>query len=85
MTSHKATFYAHVEAVYGPYYKDKVDYIKVTKVTQNKPSQLGKNTVAVKLVVEIPDEGFMPFSPTAVITVPLSQVQQQIHVITEEA
>lgn len=81
--THKATFYAHVQASYSPYWKDLVDSLKVIRITQNKPEKLDKNTVAVKLTLEIPDDAFAAFAPSATITVPTSQVQKPIHVITE--
>lgn len=83
MTVHRATFYAHVQATYGNYAVDKVQSLKVIRVTQNKPERLERNTIAVKLTLEVPDEAFEAFSPSATISIPLGQVQKTMHVITE--
>lgn len=79
-----ATFYAHVQATYCHWDKNRVNSIKVTKVTQGKPERLERNTIAVKLTLEIPDDAFFPFTPQATITVPQSQVSKQIHIISED-
>lgn len=86
MADHTATFYAVVQATYGTWgsYKEKIDHIKVVRVTQGKPEKLGKNEVAVKLNLEMPDAAFKPFSAAATVTVPASHAQHPIHVITEQ-
>jgi hypothetical protein len=79
-----ATFYAQVTKkerwVGGNYVSG-----QVSKITQEKPSVTPKDTVTVKLTVELPAEAFEAFAPAAVIQIPAGlSSSTPIHVIVED-
>lgn len=83
-TTHEAVVYAQVQATFSRWDKDRVDSLKVVKMTQSKPTRLEANSVVVKLRLQLPDTAFQPFSPSAIITVPESMVDKPTVVIAED-
>lgn len=85
-STHDATFYVRIHAERGPsYWGSKIQRLKAGWVTQSKPSNLPKDTVAVKLTVRLPDEVFEALTPEAVIVVPAELVQRAIEVQAGDA
>jgi hypothetical protein len=80
-----ATFYAQVEKK-ERYINGKWVSGQVTKITQEKPATTPKDTVTVRLTVELPREAFEAYAPSAVIKIPTNLVSgQPMHVIVEDS
>lgn len=84
--THKATFYVQVQRKqYTQWRNGKPVSASAIKMTQEKPTSTPKDTVTVKLTVELPDTAFEPFEPAVVVSVPTSKVQSApLHVIVED-
>lgn len=85
--THDATFYVQIERKKRPQYRTGKGYVSASavKITQDPPTSLAKDTVSVKLTVQLPDAAFDPITPSAVVTVPDSLVQHPLHIIVEDA
>lgn len=76
--THSAEFYVQVQRKkYAQWRNGKSITASAIKMTQEKPATTPKDTVVVKLKVELPDEAFEPFEPSAVVAVPAGMVAQQ--------
>ena len=85
--THTAEFYVQIQRKPHTQYRNgKSVTASAVKLTQDKPTTTPKDTVVVKLKVELPNEAFEPFEPSAVITVPAGLVAQQpTTIIVEDA
>lgn len=82
----ETTVYLTVEPVWNRYFKDhdghpKLQSIRVTKMTQNRPSKIAG--VGVTLKLRIPDAAFKPLAPTVVIDVPEGALDYEPEVTVE--
>lgn len=76
--THAAEFYVQVQRKkHAQWRNGKSITASAIKMTQEKPATTPKDTVVVKLKVELPDDAFEPFEPSAVIAVPQSMILQQ--------
>lgn len=81
MSTHDATFYVRIKAKRGrAYYANTIEGVQATSLTQTKPASLGKDEVAIKLTVRLPDAVFDALTPEAVVIVPAELVQQRVEV-----
>lgn len=64
-------FYVVIEGVrpaYSP--KGPISRIKGIGISQRQPTRLYKDQIAVKLMIEVPEEAFEPYEPVAKVVVP---------------
>lgn len=82
--THEATFYVQVQRKAQQWRQGKYITASAVKMTQEKPSVTSKDTVTVKLTVQLPDSAFEPFEPSAIVAVPAGMAEQPIHIIVED-
>lgn len=83
--THDTTFFVQIKKHDQSRYRNgKYISTSAVKITQDEPVRLESGCVAIKLTVRLPEEAFHPITPSAVIDVPSSLVQPQMHIIVED-
>lgn len=83
MSTHDAEFYVRIKAKRYAYGSKAVIAVAAVSLTQSKPANLPKDTVAVKLTVRLPDAVFDALTPEALVIVPAELVQRALEVEAE--
>lgn len=57
---------------------------RMSRITQNKPTNLANGAVAVAITVQIPAAAFEPLKPAALIVVPEELVQHEVTAVASD-